>query len=88
MIEEGTAAIIFSYAYEHNFFDGVTVVDYDLLRTVKNAARHLEVKDCSLVDWQNAILQGYAVWRPIARARGGRFMVDLDARTVTLLATS
>lgn len=85
-IEEGIAAVVYAYACEHNFFDGITVVDYDLLRTVKSAARHLEVKDCSLVDWQNAILQGYMVWRSIVKTRGGRFTVDLDARTIGLVA--
>jgi NTP pyrophosphatase (non-canonical NTP hydrolase) len=83
-IEEGLAAIIFDYARSHDFFEGVKYVDYELLRTLKSAAQHLEVRRCALVDWQLAILQGYAVWRPIAKARGGRFRVDLDARTITL----
>jgi NTP pyrophosphatase (non-canonical NTP hydrolase) len=82
-IEEGLAAIIFDYARSHDFFEGVKYVDYELLRTLKNAAQHLEVRRCALVDWQLAILQGYAVWRPIAKARGGKFLVDLDGRTVT-----
>lgn len=84
-IEEGLAAIIFDYARSHDFFEGVKYVDYELLRTLKSAAQHLEVRRCALNDWQSAILQGYAVWRPIAKARGGRFRVDLDARTVTLV---
>jgi NTP pyrophosphatase (non-canonical NTP hydrolase) len=84
-IEEGLAAVIFDYARSHSFFDGVKYVDYELLRTLKGAAEHLEVRRCALNDWQNAILQGYAVWRPIAEARGGKFRVDLDARTLTLV---
>lgn len=83
-IEEGLAAIVFDYARNHAFFDGVKYVDYGLLQTLQSAAQHLEVRRCALVDWQSAILQGYAVWRPIAKARGGKFRVDLDARTVTL----
>jgi NTP pyrophosphatase (non-canonical NTP hydrolase) len=82
-IEEGLAAIIFDYARSHNFFEGVRYVDYELLRTLKSAAQHLEVRRCALVDWQSAILQGYAIWRPIAKARGGKFRVDLDGRAVT-----
>ena len=84
-IEEGLAAIVFDYGRNHQFFEGVTYVDYELLKTLKSAARHLEVKRCALLDWQSAIIQGYAVWRPIAAARGGRFRVDLDARTIKLL---
>lgn len=84
-IEEGLAAVVFDSARNHDFFAGVKYVDYELLRTLKSAAQHLEVRRCALADWQAAILQGYAVWRPIAKARGGRFRVDLDARTVTLV---
>lgn len=84
-IEEGIAAVVFNYAQHHQFLEGISVLDYNLVRGIKGAAGHLEVRKCSLVDWQSAILQGYAVWRPIAKARGGRFVADLDARTVTLL---
>jgi hypothetical protein len=85
VIEEGLAAVVFDYARRHQFFEGITIVDYELLKTLRSAAQHLEVWRCSLADWQSAILQGYAVWRPIAKARGGRFKVDLDAQTITLL---
>ena len=84
-IEEGLAAVVFDYARRHQFFEGITIVDYELLKTLRSAAQHLEVRRCSLADWQSAILQGYTVWRPIAKARGGRFRVDLDAQTITLL---
>lgn len=84
-IEEGIAAIEYDYARSHEFLEGVDYVDYELLRTLRSAAQHLEVKVCSLADWQNAMIQGYAVWRPIAKARGGKFRVDLDARTIKLM---
>ncbi len=85
-IEEGLAAIVFDYGRNHQFFEDVTLVDYELLKMLKSAARHLEVNRCSLLDWQAAIIQGYAVWRPIAAAGGGRFRVDLDARTISLMS--
>lgn len=85
-IEEGLAAVVFDYARRHQFFEGITMVDYELLKTLRSAAQHLEVRRCSLADWQSAILQGYAVWRPIAKARGGKFKVDLDAQTISLIA--
>jgi hypothetical protein len=84
-IEEGIAAIEYDYARSHDFLEGVDYVDHELLRTLRSAAQHLEVKVCSLVDWQSAIIKGYAVWRPIAKARGGKFHVDLDARSINLL---
>lgn len=85
-IEEGLAAVVFDYARRHQFFEGITMVDYELLKTLRSAAQHLEVRRCSLADWQSAILQGYAVWRPIAMGRGGKFKVDLDAQTISLVA--
>jgi hypothetical protein len=85
-IEEGLAAIVFDYARNHQFFEAVTMVDYELLRTLRSAAQHLEVRRCALADWQSAILQGYAVWRPIWAAKGGRFHADLDARTIKLVS--
>lgn len=84
VIEEGLAAVIYEYAGRHRFLEGVTHVDYELLKTLKNTSRHLEVNRCALLDWENAIIQGYAVWRPIAAARGGKFIVDLDQRTIKL----
>lgn len=84
-IEEGIAAIEYDYARNHDFLEGVDYVDYEVLRTLRSAAQHLEVKVCSLADWQSAIIQGYAVWRPIAKAKGGKFRVDLDARTIEIV---
>ncbi|MCK9910146.1 hypothetical protein MXD81_13460, partial [Microbacteriaceae bacterium K1510] len=32
-IEEGLAAVVFDYARRHQFFEGITMVDYELLKT-------------------------------------------------------
>ena len=40
---------------------------------------HLEVSQCSLGDWEKAILMGYDVWRQVEKNRGGTVVVDLDA---------
>jgi NTP pyrophosphatase (non-canonical NTP hydrolase) len=88
VIEEGVAALAFDYARRHRFLDGVATLDFQLLRTVKDMTSHLEVRHCTTGDWEQAILQGFDVWRAVLAARGGRIKVDLDARRITFLDAS
>ncbi len=85
-IEEGISALVFSYAKDHKLLDGISTVDYQLLKTIKNMTSHLEVTRCSLGDWEKAILMGYEVWRQVDKNRGGTVDVDLDARSITYQA--
>lgn len=88
VIEEGVAALAFDYARRHRFLDGVAALDFQLLRTIKDMTSHLEVRQCTTGEWEQAILQGFEVWRAVLAARGGRIAVDLDARRVTFLGPS
>ncbi|HAG79881.1 MAG TPA: nucleotide pyrophosphohydrolase [Cyanobacteria bacterium UBA12227] len=81
-IEEGISALVFSYAKDHAFLEGVTTLDYQLLKTIKNMTSHLEVAKCSLGDWEKAIIMGYEVWRQVEKNRGGMVIVDLDLRSI------
>lgn len=85
VIEEGVVALAFDYARRHHFLDGVAAVDFQLLRTIKDMTSHLEVRQCTSGEWEQAILQGFDVWRAVFAARGGRIAVDLDARSITFL---
>ncbi|HKX01080.1 MAG TPA: hypothetical protein VJX71_01165 [Methylomirabilota bacterium] len=69
-IEEGIAALVFSYAAGSSFFDGVSTIDYTLLRTTKDLTAHHEVKRASMKEWEKAILGGFGVWRTL-KHRGG-----------------
>ncbi|MBE9095042.1 nucleoside triphosphate pyrophosphohydrolase family protein [Tychonema sp. LEGE 07203] len=82
-IEEGVSALVFSYAKDHNFLEGVAALDYQLLKTIKNMSSHLEVARCSLGDWEKAILAGYEVWRKVEKYRGGTVVVDSDTHSIT-----
>lgn len=82
-IEEGVSALVFSYAKDHNFLEGVAALDYQLLKTIKNMSSHLEVARCSLGDWEKAILAGYEVWRKVEKYRGGTVVVDSDSHSIT-----
>ncbi|TYK72025.1 nucleotide pyrophosphohydrolase [Comamonas sp. Z1] len=85
VLDEGVAALVFDYAKEHRWLEGVTDLDYKLLRTVKGVTSLLEVRERSLGEWQRAILAGFAVWRQVLEAGGGRILVDQDAKSLTFL---
>ena len=88
VIEEGVVALVFDYARRHHFLDGVAALDSQLLRTIKDMTSHLEVRQCTTGEWEQAILQGFVVWRAVLAARGGRIAVDLDARCIAFLGPS
>lgn len=83
VIEEGVAALAFEYARRHRFLEGVAALDFQLLRTIKDMTSHLEVRQRTTGEWEQAILQGFDVWRAVLAARGGRLAVDLDERRIT-----
>ena len=83
VIEEGVAALAFAYATRHHMLEGVSVVDSQLLRTIKDMTCHLEVGRCTAGEWEAAILQGFGVWRAVAAVGGGRLAVDLDRRGIS-----
>jgi NTP pyrophosphatase (non-canonical NTP hydrolase) len=88
VIEEGVAALAFDYARRHHMLEGVSVLDFQLLRTIKDMTSHLEVKQCTTGEWEQAILQGFKVWRAVLASRGGRIAVDLDQRRIDYLRVS
>ena len=82
--EEGLSAMIFAYARDYNFLEGKSSVSTELLRMIKNMARHLEVSVCTPGEWEQAIIQGFAVWREVKKRRGGTVDVNLDERRIAL----
>ena len=83
VIEEGIAALVFDYARRHRMLEGVTTVDFNLLRTIKEMTAHLEVRECTTGEWEQAILKGFAVWRDVVAHGGGQIAVDMDRRRIT-----
>ena len=84
VIEEGIAAMVFSYAERRNFLEGAEGVNYELLRTIKDMTSHLEVSCRTEGDWERAIMTGFRIWRQV-RAKGkGHLMADLEKGTVEL----
>jgi NTP pyrophosphatase (non-canonical NTP hydrolase) len=85
VIDEGIAALVFDYAKGHKWLDGVSDLDYQLLRTIKGITSLLEVRERSMKEWQRAILMGFEVWRQVLASGGGKILVDLDAKELKYL---
>jgi len=82
ILEEAVAAIVFSRAKHLAFFDGLDHVDYDLLKTVHGFVEGYEVADVPLWQWEQAILDGYRIFRLLRVNRGGRVTLDLANRSL------
>ena len=67
--------IVFSRAKEMDFFAGAEQVDYDLLKTIQEHVAGYEVDQVPLWQWEEAILEGYRVFRLLRDQRGGLVVV-------------
>jgi NTP pyrophosphatase (non-canonical NTP hydrolase) len=85
IIEELISQLVYTYAREHNYLDGVTSIDYDLLQKIHTLVSDREVRVRSLADWERAILTGYEAWRRIRMARGGTIDVNLLAQSMKVI---
>lgn len=83
VVEEGLTAWIFSRAKLHGFFAGHTSISFDMLKTVQQFVSGYEVEACPLKLWEDAILQGYEVFRKIRDNNGGTVIGDRKARRVS-----
>ena len=84
-IEEGITAIVFGYAEVHDYLAGASGVSSEILRTIKQATRHLEVSTRHEGEWERAILLGFEVWRQVKANEGGRVRVDLNEKAIRLV---
>lgn len=81
-IEEAISAFTFGVARDYSFFDGSESVEFGILRTIRVMTRTLEIRDRSLRDWDDVILQTYRIWKLLVENRGG--IVVGDARRKSL----
>jgi NTP pyrophosphatase (non-canonical NTP hydrolase) len=86
VVDEGVSAYIFAQAKSLNFFEGQKSVSFDLLKFVRNFVRGYEVEHCPLKLWEDAILQGYGVFRQVREHNGGIVIGDRNERTLRFKA--
>jgi NTP pyrophosphatase (non-canonical NTP hydrolase) len=82
LIEEGIATFIFGRALERRLFHGLDHLDYDLLKLVQGFVRGFEPEHCAPWQWEQAILDGFRMFRELKRDRRGRIVADLQAHTL------
>ena len=82
VIDEALVAIEFEYAQRHQMFEGASTVDWELLRTIKRLTEGLEIRVVTPKEWEQAILQGFKVWRAIRKHDGGIVRGDMIAKTI------
>lgn len=88
VIDEAISALVFEHARNHNFYEGVTTIDEQILQTIRLLTRHLEVKKVTPREWENAILSGFKVWRKMRESRSGRVVCNLNEKTMFFEALS
>jgi hypothetical protein len=85
VIDEAIVAYVWEYARRHRFLEGVTTVDYPILKTIRQLTDGLEVAARTAHDWEEAILAGYRIFRAVRARKGGMLAVDLPARSIDLI---
>lgn len=87
IIEEGIATWIFNHAKKRRFYEDVEPgkLDYGLLKQVHSMVSGYEVEDCPLWQWEQAILDGFRVFRELRKSahRGGTVVVNMTDHTLT-----
>ena len=82
LIEEGIATWIFNHAQRLALFDGIERLDYGLLKSVRRFVSGYEAENCPLWLWEEAILNGYKVFREMRKQRSGTVNIDLNERKI------
>ncbi len=83
VVEEGLTAWLFSKAKDMKLFENQSSVSFDMLKTLGEFVRGYEVEACPLKLWEDAILQGYSVFRQVCVNKGGIVIGDRSTRTLT-----
>lgn len=82
-LEEALSLYIFNEASKNNLFKDAKSVDLAILKMVKELTKNLEVKSASHKQWENAILEGYKMFRLLVEHKGGVIALDLEKRKIT-----
>jgi NTP pyrophosphatase (non-canonical NTP hydrolase) len=80
VVEEGLSAFVFSHAKTLSLFEGQSSVSFDLLKIIRQFVDGYEVEACPMKLWEDAILQGYDVFRHVKKNEGGIVCGDRTRR--------
>jgi hypothetical protein len=77
LIEEGISTWVFNHARRLNYFASITSLDYSLLKAIRELVAGYEAERAPLWQWEEAILEGYRVFRCLRERRRGLVVADL-----------
>lgn len=83
VVEEGLTAWLYSYSKGLDYFEGHDSVSFDVLKTIQKFVQGYEVEKCPLKLWEDAILQGYSVFRQVRKNNGGFIIGNRENRTIS-----
>lgn len=83
VVEEGLTAWLFSYSKGLDYFEGHDSISFDALKTIEKFVKGYEVDKCPLKLWEDAILQGYCVYRQVKLNNGGIVVGNREERTIS-----
>ena len=83
VVEEGLTAWLYSYSKGLDYFEGHDSVSFDALKTIQKFVQGYEVDKCPLKLWEDAILQGYSVFRQVRKNNGGIVIGDRENRKIS-----
>ena len=78
--EEGLTLFVFNEAKKRNYFENLKKLPPDLIKVVKVLVEGLEVEICSVEQWEEAILEGYRIFREVRCYEEGTINCDLEKR--------
>jgi NTP pyrophosphatase (non-canonical NTP hydrolase) len=81
--EEGISNWIFAHGLRHHAFEGVTRLDYGLLKTIRQMVKGYEVESRPLWMWEEAIIRGFEVFRELRKHKGGTVVADMTRHRLT-----
>ena len=83
VVEEGLTAWLYSYSKGLDYFEGHDSLSFDALKTIQKFVQGYEVDKCPLKLWEDAILQGYSVFRQVRKNNGGIIIGDRENRKIS-----
>ena len=85
--EEGLSNWVFSHGLRHEAFEHVDSLDFALLKTIGQMVKGYEAETLMPWMWEQAILEGFLVFRFLRQHRGGLVTADLDRRSLSVEMT-
>lgn len=82
--QDGARAILIEEGIRNHDFRNITMLDYSLLKAIRELVKGYEVDTRPLWQWGLAILEGFRIFREIKKPgyRGGTVIADLIGHTI------